>query len=218
MEDFVNIPNPFKTQPKPQPQTENIENSNLTNPSTNTSGMGKDAVVPEEVKGWSWGGFLWGWIWAISNRTWFGLLTLIPGLGFFIYIILGIYGKEWAWKNKKWDSIEAFKTSQKKWSNIFSFILFFIVLRSLTKMTANYLAYTKSGQKLSLNLYSLFYFKKGLPNSFKTKYLSSCKTTFSEETCQCSINYYETRYTFKELIKIMDNKDIVEDMFKKCLY
>ena len=38
----------------------------------NTSGQGSSAVVPEEVKGWSWGGFFLTWIWGIGIA--FGLL------------------------------------------------------------------------------------------------------------------------------------------------
>ncbi len=31
-------------------------------------------------------------------------------------IILGIKGREWAWKNKEWESVEHFNSVQKKWS------------------------------------------------------------------------------------------------------
>lgn len=81
----------------------------------NTSGLGDNSIIPEEIKGWSWGGFLWGGIWSIGNKTWIGLLALIPYIGFIMSIILGIYGREWAWKNKKWESIEHFKKVQKNW-------------------------------------------------------------------------------------------------------
>lgn len=82
----------------------------------NTSGQGDNAQVPEEIKGWSWGGFLLGWTWGIFNNVWISLLELIPALGLIVWIVLGIYGNEWAWKNKKWDSIESFKNTQKKWA------------------------------------------------------------------------------------------------------
>jgi type II secretory pathway pseudopilin PulG len=72
--------------------------------------------VPEGVKGWSWGAFLLNWIWAIGNRTWIGLLALIPYVGFVVAIWLGFKGREMAWKNKQWDSIEHFNRVQKKWS------------------------------------------------------------------------------------------------------
>jgi len=82
----------------------------------NNSGMGKMCPVPEEVKGWSWGAFFLNWIWAIGNQTWIGLLALVPYLGFIVAIILGVKGREWAWQNKRWDSIEHFNRVQRRWS------------------------------------------------------------------------------------------------------
>lgn len=72
--------------------------------------------IPAGVKGWSWGAFFLNWIWAIGNRTWIGLLALIPYVGFIMAIVLGFKGREWAWKNKQWDSVEHFNAVQKKWS------------------------------------------------------------------------------------------------------
>ncbi|WP_217423403.1 hypothetical protein [Uliginosibacterium aquaticum] len=82
----------------------------------NTSGGGKDAVIPEGVKGWSWGAFLLNWIWAIGNKTWIGLLALVPYIGFIVAIYLGIKGRELAWRNKEWDDLEHFNRIQKRWS------------------------------------------------------------------------------------------------------
>lgn len=72
--------------------------------------------IPDGVKGWSWGAFWLSWIWAIGNRTWIGLLSIIPFVGFIMWFVLGIKGREWAWKNKKWDSVEHFNRVQKIWS------------------------------------------------------------------------------------------------------
>ena len=72
--------------------------------------------LPPGVAGWSWGAFLLNWIWAIGNRTWIGLSALIPYVGFIMAIILGIKGREWAWKNGKWDSVEHFNRVQRTWS------------------------------------------------------------------------------------------------------
>lgn len=82
----------------------------------NTSGMGKDAEIPDGVKGWSWGAFMFNWIWALGNRTWIGLIALIPYVGLIMSIMLGIKGREWAWRNKKWDSVEHFQKVQRRWS------------------------------------------------------------------------------------------------------
>ena len=72
--------------------------------------------VPQGVKGWSWGAFLLSWIWAIGNRTWIGLLALVPYIGLFVAIWLGLKGREMAWKNGDWDSVEHFNRVQKSWS------------------------------------------------------------------------------------------------------
>ncbi len=82
----------------------------------NTSGQGPSAVVPEEIKRWNWGAFLLNWIWAIGNRVWIGLLALIPCVGFIMSIVLGIKGSEWAWQNRRWESVEQFKQVQKTWA------------------------------------------------------------------------------------------------------
>lgn len=72
--------------------------------------------IPPGIAGWSWGAFLWNWIWAIFNNTWIGLLALIPGVNIVMIFVLGAKGREWAWKNKKWDSVEHFNRVQRKWS------------------------------------------------------------------------------------------------------
>lgn len=73
-------------------------------------------TIPDGIKGWSWGAFLLGPIWAVGNKTWIGLIAIVPYVGIIMSIILGIYGREWAWKNKKWDSVEHFNRVQKTWS------------------------------------------------------------------------------------------------------
>jgi NADH:ubiquinone oxidoreductase subunit 4 (subunit M) len=82
----------------------------------NNSGGGISITPPQGVKGWSWGAFLLTWIWAIFNKTWIGLLCLIPYVGFIAAIYLGIKGRELAWRNKRWESLEHFNRVQRKWS------------------------------------------------------------------------------------------------------
>lgn len=82
----------------------------------NNSGGGKSVVPPPGVKGWSWGAFLLNWVWAVFNKTWIGLLCLIPYAGFIISIYLGFKGRELAWRNKRWESLEHFNRVQRKWS------------------------------------------------------------------------------------------------------
>jgi len=81
----------------------------------NNSGEGS-SVVPEGVKGWSWGAFFWNWIWALGNSTYIGLLALVPYVGFIMAFYLGFKGRELAWKNKRWDSLEHFNRVQRSWT------------------------------------------------------------------------------------------------------
>ena len=83
---------------------------------SNTSGQGKFADIPNEIKGWSWGAFFFCWIWGIFNRVWIALFCLIPYVGVVMQFIVGVKGNEWAWQSKKWDSIEHFKKTQRKWA------------------------------------------------------------------------------------------------------
>lgn len=83
---------------------------------TNNSGQGNAQSVPSEVKGWNWGAFFLTWIWGIGNNVWLALLALFPGLNLIIAIILGVKGREWAWQNKRWSSVEDFKHSQRTWA------------------------------------------------------------------------------------------------------
>jgi hypothetical protein len=80
---------------------------------SNTSGQGSASALPDELKGWNWGAFFLNWIWGIGNNVWIALITFI--LGWIWAIVLGIKGNEWAWKHKKWDSVEHFKRTQRKW-------------------------------------------------------------------------------------------------------
>ena len=88
------------------------------------------------------------WIWAIGNKLWMWVLiglaanaiAFIPGPNnkagwislicqLVISVVLGVKGSEWAWKSKKWDSIEHFKKTQdtwRKWAIVFTIVGFII--------------------------------------------------------------------------------------------
>lgn len=95
---------------------------------------------PARLRGWSWGGFLLSWVWAIWNGVWIGLLALIPFAGLpnafmeilddasfpdfesapYLYIAaalwLGFKGRAMAWKSGKWKDQEEFERVQQKWT------------------------------------------------------------------------------------------------------
>ncbi len=72
--------------------------------------------IPPEIDRWNWGAFLLNWIWGIGNGTPIALLALVPLVGFVMVFVLGAKGSRWAWRNKRWDSVEHFKRVQRKWT------------------------------------------------------------------------------------------------------
>ncbi len=99
-------------------------------------------MVPGEIRGWNRGAFFLGWIWGIGNNVRIALLTAIPTISFIpimtklpdrlltptlilffgflliVSIVLGAKGNEWAWRYKKWDSIEHFMRAQRTWATV----------------------------------------------------------------------------------------------------
>ncbi len=81
----------------------------------NTSGQGDATVIPPEIQGLNWGGFLLPWTWGIGNSTWIALLALIPGVDLIMRFVLLFEGNEWAWRNRRWESVEHFRRVQRIW-------------------------------------------------------------------------------------------------------
>ena len=108
----------------------------------NNSGQGPSSPVLDIVaKKFNWGAFLLSWIWGLGNKTFITLIVfvisfiaMIPFLGWIallgVQIWFGIKGNEWAWQNKRWDSIEEFHSVQKKWAiaGVILNILFYVIV------------------------------------------------------------------------------------------
>jgi hypothetical protein len=94
------------------------------NPPSNTSGQGKDALVPPEIRRWNWGAAIFSSIWALANgltsdKDTFAAILRNEGYqlgGAFFYQSLGSRGSELAWKYKQWPSVAAFQRVQTIWS------------------------------------------------------------------------------------------------------
>lgn len=100
----------------------------------NTSGQGKSAVIPGEIKKWNWGAFFLNWIWGLGNNTFVALLCLIPLVSIIMIFVLGTKGSEWAWRNKRWEGIEHFKRVQKRWAQIGVGLFLLVVLLGLLSL------------------------------------------------------------------------------------
>jgi serine/threonine protein kinase len=86
----------------------------------NNSGHGNfldsSVPVPNEIKGWNWGAFLMPWFWPFTNQVWIGLFSYVPSVYWVMALALGAKGNEWAWRSRKWRSIEHFKAHQRRWT------------------------------------------------------------------------------------------------------
>lgn len=107
----------------------------------NNSGE-RSGVIPPEAKGGSWGAFVFGGIWALSNGVWFGALSFLAvlspfipqryptlnvvlslvGQGVWLYLIAR--GRSLAWAHKRWASYEEFDAAQRTWTKVAKVVFF----------------------------------------------------------------------------------------------
>lgn len=123
----------------------------------NNSGQGKLASVPAEIDKWNWGAFLLNWIWGIGNNTFIALLMFIPFVNIVMPFVLGARGSSWAWRNKRWDSVENFREVQRKWTKwsliVYVAFISLLVILFMTIMAGmkNSEAYKLATEKLQSN-------------------------------------------------------------------
>lgn len=82
----------------------------------NTSGRGPASQLPPEIQRWNWGAFLLSWIWGIGNNALAALLVFVPLFGVIWLFVVGAKGSEWAWRNKRWESVAQFQATQRRWA------------------------------------------------------------------------------------------------------
>jgi hypothetical protein len=80
----------------------------------NTSGT-PGAAAPPEILGWNWGAFLLTPLWSIAHSVWIGLLCFIPYVGAVMPFVMGSKGSEWAWQNRRFESVQEFRDVQRAW-------------------------------------------------------------------------------------------------------
>ena len=129
----------------------------------NTSGQGAAAAVPAEVDRWNWGAFLLNWIWGIGNNTFIAFLMFVPLVNAVMPFVLGVKGSAWAWRNKRWESIEHFQRVQRQWAMWGAIVatcivlavgsLFFAVVKGLKSSEAYRLAVAELENNRAANLF-----------------------------------------------------------------
>ena len=180
-----------------------------------------NSEIPKELKKWNWGAFFLNWIWGIGNKTYISFLVLIPIFNFVFVFILGAKGNEWAWKNKKWDNVDHFKSVQKKWA--FWGILFFSINIVLLFIVLFYLfssnpesAFQMAKQQNTIGAYSTFIEEYPEHPLSKTAYIFREKLYYENAVRANSIdsisifirNHSESSY-LNEAIAIRDSLIII---------
>jgi hypothetical protein len=104
----------------------------------------RDAPLPPEIDRWNWGAFLLSWIWGIGNNTFIAFLAFVPVVGIVMPFVLGAKGSAWAWRNKRWDSIEDFKATQRKWAIAGLITIVAVVILTAAMLTAVFASLKRS--------------------------------------------------------------------------
>ena len=89
--------------------------------------------IPNQIKGWNWGAFVFNIYWGIGNKTYLPLLCLIPIFNIIWIFVCGFKGNEWAWQSGNFNyqkDIDLFKQIQKTWNlaGIWAFIIQVVVI------------------------------------------------------------------------------------------
>jgi hypothetical protein len=114
-------------------------------PAANSSGTGRKAELPVELKGDNVGAWALWFIWWLPHRAWWqalcGFVIVVPAVavavglevrswvisipGFIVAAWFSKRGNEWAWRNRKWESIDHFRRVQRIWT--YWGVAFFII-------------------------------------------------------------------------------------------
>jgi len=113
-----------------------MKSAAFVNNSGNSNLLDSSVPVPDEIKGWNWGAFLMPWLWPLTNHVWIGLSSWVPSASWvmIVAIALGGKGNEWAWKSRRWQSIEQFKMHQRRWTIAGIFIWLPMILSILAEV------------------------------------------------------------------------------------
>lgn len=116
-----------------------------------TSGHGLAATVPPEATRWNWGAFLLNWIWGIGNNTFVALLMFVPFLNLVMPFVLGAKGGEWAWRNKRWESLEQFQRVQRRWA-VWGLVAWLAVIGAFAALVFSAIAALKNTDAYQMTL------------------------------------------------------------------
>jgi hypothetical protein len=91
-------------------------------PTDNTSGQGLNATAPPAATRWNWGAFMFTVLWLRGNNLtgrdvdaflrWKGRLRARR----ILFYTLGAEANELAWRSRRWPSVQAFTSVQRRWN------------------------------------------------------------------------------------------------------
>ncbi len=110
------------------------------------------AQLPPALRRFNWAAFLLGPVWGLGNGVWQAILIGLAGavvpwfsrsapwVGFVALVvtlfIIGMKGNEWAWRARRWRSVEQFKRVQQGW------LLWAVVIAVITLIVLSYFVRT----------------------------------------------------------------------------
>lgn len=103
-------------------------------------------IIPDEIKGWNWGAFMFNITWGFGNKSYLPLLCLIPVFNIIWVFVCGFKGNEWAWQKCDHKDIEIFQAVQKSWNRaglvafviaIIFIVLYFVFIAALVSVFVN---------------------------------------------------------------------------------
>jgi hypothetical protein len=113
--------------------------------SDDVNNSGTSGPLPIEVlrMGWSWGAFIFSWMWALANRVYYAAILAIlassaismtphghRGAGFatgvtIISVWLGVAGHRLAWRHRRFQDVRQYQDTMRTW-NRWGFGLFLV--------------------------------------------------------------------------------------------
>ena len=99
--------------------------------------------LPEGVRGWNWGAFMFTFFWGVGNRAYLSFLVLVPILNIVWPFICGGLGNKWAWQSGYFKDVETFRVAQSTWNRagLVSFIVVLAVILLYIIIGATVLAF-----------------------------------------------------------------------------
>lgn len=81
----------------------------------------------QPVSGWSWGAFMFNWVWGIGNKCYLPLLVFVPILNWIWIFICGAKGHDWARESGLYQTVEEYNAAMNSWNRAGK-VMFFVML------------------------------------------------------------------------------------------